>query len=1452
MPSFDPRTFEQEALQLRERYEAMDALDIEPLDVTTPTAQNNPLVDVANILFGDEMATVGISLDNDGFRWSMERARDFWVEHPVRAGLATALSVLPAAGLLTKGYRRGRALSIGDDVLRRTGMIDDTVDFASISERTQELLRGNFDRYARYKDRIERIEQLGEAAPLKDRAFAQLHRLFNNKYMEELDPSNAFDARAQWVKTTSQLLADQGFLSRHLRDLPPDDIGPLTARFFMDPSRINEIPSKYREWAVRAADDLRATQASALEEGFISPSEAEHIGDIWFNTSQGRARRVTDDALSTVIDVGGSGEARILRIPRTSSVNLLNRRRTRGEVDNIVTKQAAADLLGRGRRQDAIQILNRPGYEDARRLAETGDTRQAIRLLTQEAALDLRPQSIVFDSIFQQKMLLENYRMLRDVALNPDVTKGSQYVSGLNAVAKSRWLNLDTLPGSDRIRRMVAVRKGVDSVEELGWVPKGLYKELEEVAGGSQAKSSGDFLQLLTSIHKTSACVTAGHRILTENGYIKIEDAYDYKDGFNDVSEGSPRVITPTGKLELPIKSYRTETDSVIQVTLKDGTTITGTPNHPILTTNGMTCLDELTIGDVIPDAKSTMFPGEYQSVSWNPFKSSSSGISQIQIDKDLAELLGWFIGDGSVHWGRNSKHEYPYIRITMGEADKEHTKNRLAELCERLGIPWRFTMTHAARPEYNCREVYDFQISNSAFGRLLVALGAVDFSTYKKHLRVPEAIFRSPRSVVSAFLSGLFDADGYVCTDRNCTILTSVSKQLASDVHLLLKWLGCRAYLKYVRKSGTKYIRDRQVNTQAAWAVRVGDIKSCRILYEDGLFSLPRKRQTLSNICTRIRKKQKGRTKNRVASIERINEPTTVYDVSLGDPHKFISEHLVNGNTAFNAPTHFQNIIGNYGFLVNAGVNPLSREFIDLQKRSLRAIRTVQKEYRAGQSLSEAKNLGTIPSLVGGRSINIAEEMASVELRDLTELSSVLSAEGIGIFDRLGNADNFTGALARAINQGLRKTKGYIATDAYVAEDAVPKMAYFLKLRQEGLSRKAALLEVGKRLPMYHSVGQMMQGSRKWLLPWVTFPAEAARILKNNLMDHPLKTAMMLQMPKLAQVGIYSGAKAMGNPMSYQDIQARKDQLATWAYRPTTVISPLTDDNSDIRAATLDFLPFSSVMPPTLSDQASAREKLPFGTDDPMPILGGLYMAMTGRDPFGREVPTDPNSPTQRVRLLASSLFDFLAPPFASKYILNPRDPDAGYRLLQDLGRNVNPYTEKPGDPVFDFIINNLSPVKMFPASPEQQLANEEFTNSRITAYRSRLTRDWTALLKSGDTEGAAEIMRDIMATFSSQWSDPAVAQAKMSEYLRRHATNITRHPQLRGFSREEIIYRINELEQGAAETRSRARRELIQTLQNELRTRGRSSQGGSRNPFVPLALGAGTPTVLQQGILR
>ena len=1051
----EPPDYGEMAQDLVESYQSFEAQPLSESDILPPKDPVDPVADVANLLFGDEMAAVGASYDKKGLKFELETFTDAWTEHPLISAVATATSLIPVLGAAKK-LRRAKGLSnINDDLIKQAGWVDEGVDLAQMSDYDKDIARINIHHLAEYKDTSARRAilqdpELRTNASPKEQAKYWIDKAFTNTYLEHVDPINSYNIRAEWAKGTSAILAENGHLTRHLKNLPPDDpiLGSQIVRMLQDPNAINDIPEKYREAALLFAEDKRNLDLITRAEGFISKEEAEHIGDVWVSTT--REGTQTDlGKFTTILDRTSSGETRVLKVPKTTSPNLLQRKATKEEVKLLVDKQYAAELLSAGEKDKALSILEGSDFKDAKKLINEGDFGNAINLLTTEGKIDFTPKSLTYNTLFQQKLLFENFRMIRDIALNPSLTKPGLEIAKLSARDKKNWMKLDALPGSDRLRRMVAVSKQIDpsEVKELGWIPKSTFKELKEITGGEATEAVGGWMSFLSAIHKTS--------------------------------------------------------------------------------------------------------------------------------------------------------------------------------------------------------------------------------------------------------------------------------------------------------------------------------------------------------------------------------------------------------KTAWNIPTQFANAIGNWALLTNAGVNPFSKDFIDLQIKSASGVWQLQSAVRKGEDITKIKDLGKLDSLaVKGKKIDIAEELNSKELQDLIEKESMVSSEGLGVLKRIAESSNdeFLKIVAKKINTGITKTKTYIPSDVYQTSDAMTKMAYYLQLRQKGFSRQLASMEVARRLPMYASVGGIPKTARGWLQPWVTFPAEMARIIKNNAVDHPLKTAMMLQVPEIAQIGMYGTGIATGQTLSSEGIAARKQQLPIWAQKPSTVLTPFLDRNKDFRAMTMDWLPYTALMPPSIAQDAPFMKKLPFGADEPMPILNGLYMAMTGKDSWGRDIPTDPNNPSQKVRIMTTSLMGFLAPPFMEKYLFNVTEPDFGYRFFQDMGKNVNPYTEKPGDAVLDLFLNNLTPIKNYAASPEQQIANEGFWKQQVTNYRSKLSKEWEAMLKSGDTEAAAGRMAKIHETFVTEWrGDPAMAQRKMNEWLKNHVRTLRQHPQLRDFSKEEILWKIQNDTESVANSRSMAYDQVINSLRRELAGRGRNSQGGRKNPFLP-----------------
>jgi hypothetical protein len=90
--------------------------------------------------------------------------------------------------------------------------------------------------------------------------------------------------------------------------------------------------------------------------------------------------------------------------------------------------------------------------------------------------------------------------------------------------------------------------------------------------------------------------------------------------------------------------------------------------------------------------------------------------------------------------------------------------------------------------------------------------------------------------------------------------------------------------------------------------------------------------------------------------------------------------------------------------------------------------------------------------------------------------------------------------------------------THLYIQGDVIPKLNLFAHNMDQGMGMIGSINEVARRTPMYKHVGSKFKNARRYFMPWVTFPAEAARITKNNLMDHPLRMLPWLKAPQIAQ----------------------------------------------------------------------------------------------------------------------------------------------------------------------------------------------------------------------------------------------------------------------------------------------------------------------------------------------
>ncbi len=147
-----------------------------------------------------------------------------------------------------------------------------------------------------------------------------------------------------------------------------------------------------------------------------------------------------------------------------------------------------------------------------------------------------------------------------------------------------------------------------------------------------------------------------------------------------------------------------------------------------------------------------------------------------LELNADLAYLMGAFIGDGHMEKGANA----PAFTITCDESEMQSELQRVSLAC------------FGAAPIVNH---YDERAANLRWsqniGKALLNLGLSSAGAFDK--TVPSGILRGPRDAAIGFLQGLFDADGYATDDG--VGLGSRSEQLTRQTQLLLLNLGIVAH---------------------------------------------------------------------------------------------------------------------------------------------------------------------------------------------------------------------------------------------------------------------------------------------------------------------------------------------------------------------------------------------------------------------------------------------------------------------------------------------------------------------------------------------------------------------------------------------------------------------------------------------------------------------------------
>ena len=360
-------------------------------------------------------------------------------------------------------------------------------------------------------------------------------------------------------------------------------------------------------------------------------------------------------------------------------------------------------------------------------------------------------------------------------------------------------------------------RTKVETHTEKSYLKK-LYEEgrcnIGEVIPGKQRR------EMILSIGRRSGkCVTGETLIPTDKGLVRIDSLGDPKGA--EVQPLQISVSQEAGRKSRSAFFYNGGIKQTKYIETFCGYRLEGTGNHRIKVITPeckvvWKYLEDVEAGDMACiNRSSQLWATEYLDITDHHTQEGQPKY----LDEQWGELLGLLVGDG--HWT-----DHKSISITVGEkAFEGYLMDTFRDLFGKVSYS----------PDKRKIEVGRVSAYGKQNRNFLNNLGwTIECTTTTK--KIPHTIMRSPRTVVCAFLRGLFETDGSAYATS--ITLSSASFPLAREVQLLLLNMGITSNLSKSKRE------DR-----SEYRVRLKGSKSKRLFHQYIGFISERKKKCLEGV---------------------------------------------------------------------------------------------------------------------------------------------------------------------------------------------------------------------------------------------------------------------------------------------------------------------------------------------------------------------------------------------------------------------------------------------------------------------------------------------------------------------------------------------------------------------------------------------------------------------------
>jgi ribonucleoside-diphosphate reductase alpha chain len=308
-------------------------------------------------------------------------------------------------------------------------------------------------------------------------------------------------------------------------------------------------------------------------------------------------------------------------------------------------------------------------------------------------------------------------------------------------------------------------------------------------------------------INASNPCFTGETLVHTDKGLIRFDElarraVAGETFGIYTHDATNPEAPTETVTLSRHDAVMVTGINPIVRLTFSNGSQIRCTPNHRFWTANrGWVAAEDLASTDEIrlldretpATAADRRLPVSTDVAAYTGQGDHSAPVALPEKwDPEFAHLLGWLVGDGSFSGDVTSA-------IYGSVDDREAILPRHQKLFSKLN--------GGREPKISIQEngTIQLRLSRRALASFFEALGLKRVKAAEKD--IPWSIFEAPTDIASAFLRGLFDADGTVVNQTakgtHYVGLGSRSIDLLRSVQTLLSSLGIASSIYANAKGG-------------------------------------------------------------------------------------------------------------------------------------------------------------------------------------------------------------------------------------------------------------------------------------------------------------------------------------------------------------------------------------------------------------------------------------------------------------------------------------------------------------------------------------------------------------------------------------------------------------------------------------------------------------------------